>query len=65
VTEFELLKQYLHEYIDRMKPVTLGYQIELYRRHGYIDEGYNGTFISFERWKEIRQWKSKLQNSEV
>lgn len=52
---FERLSIYLHEYIDEMKPVTLEYQIKLWGRYGYIEEGHNGKdFPSFETWLKLR-----------
>ncbi len=54
--EFKLLKQYLHELIDRMKPVTLDYQISAYSKRGYIEYGHSRKdFMSFEKWKTINQ----------
>lgn len=54
--EFELLEKYLKEYIDKMKPVLLDYQIFIYKKRGFIVEGHNcKNFPSFEQWKKI--WK--------
>lgn len=52
--EFDLLEQYLHEFIDRRKPVSLDYQIAIYAKRGYIEEGHNGkNYISFTHWKKL------------
>ena len=49
----DLLQAYLHEFIDKMKPVSLDYQIKVYSKKGYIETGHNGNFISFENWKRL------------
>ena len=55
-SELYLLRLYLHEYIDRMKPVALDYQISIYAKKGYIEDGHNGhTFPDFKTWKRIRE----------
>ena len=52
--EFKLLKKYLKEYINKMKPVLLDYQIFVYGKKGFIIEGHNRkNFPSFEQWKKI------------
>lgn len=54
--ESYLLRQYLHEYIDKMKPVSLEYQCKIFGQKGYIEEGHNGkTFPDFATWKKIRE----------
>lgn len=54
--EFKLLYTYLNEYIDLRKPITQKQQIEIYSKHGYIEEGHNGnTFPSFDAWKKLNR----------
>ena len=44
---------YLHWCIDRLKPVTLDFQIEIWSKRGYIEEGYT----SFDKMPTYEQWK--------
>ena len=64
--EAYLLRLYLHEYIDRMKPVSLDYRSQIYSERGYIEEGHNGkNFPSFEIWKRIREMFPKDPIKEI
>ncbi len=52
--DLTLLKEYMALFIDTMKPVSLGYQIQQYNKHGYIEYGHNGKdFIPFNIWKQL------------
>lgn len=54
--EFKLLKIYMEEWINKLSPVLLDYQIDIYRKRGYIVYGHNGKprhFPTFEQWKKI------------
>ena len=64
--ESYLLRLYLHEYIDRIKPIVLDYQIKIHSQRGYIETGHNGKdFPSFEIWKKIREIFPKCPIKEV
>jgi hypothetical protein len=56
--DFELLKEYLFEKIERCKPVTLKYQILNYSKSGFIDYGTSWDKLpNFETWKKIKNLK--------
>lgn len=64
--ELYLLRLYLHECIDKTKPVTLDYQIRIHLQRGYIEEGYTGkSFPDFQAWKRIREMFPKCPIKEV
>jgi len=54
--EAHLLKLYMQDYIDSRKPVTLEFQLNIWKEYGFIHEGYtDSNFMSFETWKKIKQ----------
>ncbi len=62
--EFDLLSEYLHQFIDLMTPVNTGIQINIYRERGYIEEGRNkNNFIPFEAWKRLNRQDVKKDTS--
>ena len=64
--ELYLLRLYLNEYIDKIKPVTLDYQIRIHSQQGYVETGHNDKdFPSFEIWKKIRDMFPKCPIKEA
>jgi hypothetical protein len=61
--DLELMKIYMRYRIDIMHPITLDYQIEIYRKTGFIEYGKTkSTVMSFEDWKLIRIKFTKNNN---
>jgi len=53
--EFELLREYLNWFIDRLYPVTIDTKIEIYSKEGYIEEGQSPQYLgNFKNWKKIK-----------
>jgi len=54
--DIRLIKQYLDERVDMMYPISEEKQMQIYKEHGYIEEGYKNIkhFPSFETWKKLR-----------
>lgn len=50
-----MLEQYLHWCIDRIRPVTLDFQIKNWSEFGYIEAGYTSydKMPSFEVWSSM------------
>jgi len=56
--EIELFNTYLSKKIDRRKPVTLKYQIENFKKRGFIDNGEDWEKLqNFETFKKINNIK--------
>ncbi len=49
-------EQYLHWCIDRIRPVTLDFQIKLWSERGFIERGYTNYnhMPSFEVWLTLQ-----------
>ena len=64
--EIYLIRLYMYEFIDKMKPVSLSYKIQIHSQRGYIEEGHNGnSFPDFKTWKKIREMFPKCPIKEV
>ncbi len=48
-------EQYLHWCIDRIRPLTLDFQIEIWSEFGYIEQGYTSydKMPCFEVWNRL------------
>ena len=54
--EFELLEEYLGDYIKRRRPILLSFVTEEYGKTGFIENGHTGNYLTFDTWKKVRQW---------
>ena len=52
--EFDLILEYMKDYIDHMKPVSMEFQIKFWSKNGYIPYGRsNKNKLPFEVWKKL------------
>lgn len=54
IEKLELLKEYMAWRIDRLQPMVLAIQLDIYGKRGYWERGYTKDYIcDFDSWIKI------------